>query len=518
MENLKLTCDYVESDICVVVTCYNETLVEVIYCIESILANNIPDINIIIINDNPSKVARSNRIKKLFPNIFIKNNKENFGISCSRNFGIDYANLIDKPLIAFCDSDDTWVSQKISKQLFYINRGYDVVSTGMYELTYCTKIKRIPIFNELNFGGNPIFLSSALLRRPSVVRFRNEIVEDRQFFKDLFKYEFHMNRLKIVPEGLVNKYNYPLRRGRGGVFQSISNSKNSISRKFIILILKTFSVRSVKINFIKFIIFKLISINFSKKSEPKRISLSLNFTSSEYKNLKKFSRVYNIPFFLHSFFSLGWQTRNRIFCDAVTVKQVVASVIYGKLEGVKYVYVGLSGANLIKDYVLIPSETLRFHIVHGRNVGEKFNTYTDAALLQSTDEKMKVPTRKQWCFAGDTEFIYTENTAVWFHGFEKGSGYGIKNFLNDLLFFRHLKKRHKYVRIAPHPLAKFFEIYLKVFTQSFLEFNIYKKNIVSCDAILSSSPSLSETTLKHYAAKKGISFVNLRADPYKSSL
>lgn len=490
-----------ESDICVVVTSYNETLVEIVHCVNAILSNKIDVKDILLINDNPRRIKRSNRIRKIFPGIKLLNNSKTFGISYCRNFGLDYALEMNKPLVAFCDADDMWMNDKISTQLLFINQGYQVVSTGMYEINYCLKIKRIANVKELKCGGNPIFLSTVLLKCPSKTRFQNTLIEDREFFKDLFDNEFLFQSLKIVPKALIRKYNYKGRRG--------SHTDVVSLKKFLVLYFKIISIKKIEVSFLKFVIFHLFNIRICNRKIYKRIGLSVNFRSSEYRNLKNFSAKYNIPMFLKIWGYMNWERRNRQFCDAQTIKDIIVSIIYGKLENVKYAYVGLSGARLIREYVEIPSETIRIHVVHGRNTGEKFNTYTDAALSHIGSREGDVPAGKLWHYKPAHDFEYQDDVAVWFHGFTKGRRYDLGTFLSDFRFINQLRAKHNTVMVAPHPLATIMKIYLRWFTMSYLKFDVYTKLVLRCSTIYSSSPSISNSEIKRSAEIQGIEFVNL---------
>tara|TARA_B110000977_G_scaffold200330_1_gene290416 strand:- start:6033 stop:7610 length:1578 start_codon:yes stop_codon:yes gene_type:complete len=500
--------NFSEADICVVITCYNESLIEVIYCINAILENNIPEAAILFINDNPQRVIRSNRIKLFFPNIHLVENANNSGVSFCRNFGIDYATKINKKFIAFCDADDTWVKTKIREQLAYINKGYYVVTTGMCEKNNFLELIRSPNIREFECGGNPFLLSSVLMKLPLRTRFRNILIEDRTFFHELFENEFSVDKIKIIPKALLFKYNYSGRRGANIIDSQLKNS-NSVFKKLRVFIFKILSIKKIKINIIKLLIFSLANIQFSTRLDKKRVAVSINLKSSEYKNLKRFSDAYNIPKFLNVFFKLGWEKRNRLFCDADTFKKLIVAVMYGKLANVRYAYIGLSGARFIKDYVETPSETIKIHVVHGRNMGEKFNTYTDAALTQIDNEKGKVPAGKIWFLKVENQFNYKDDTAIWFHGFQKGKKYSIRNFWDDWRLTLQLARSYRTLNVIPHPLAWKFKIYLKYFTRYHLDFNSYKEQKINCSTIYSSSPSISKLGLSKQVQKLGINFVDL---------
>ena len=134
--------------------------------------------------------------------------------------------------------------------------------------------------------------------------------------------------------------------------------------------IKIVSVRGIQIFFFKFLIFQFLRLLSLRSFVSQRICLSLNIRSSEYENLRKFSKTYCIGMFLTNFFSLNWDLRNRLFLEAKSFEEVLVAVIFGKLSKVKYIYVGLSGARLVKRFVETPHENFKIHVVHGRNTGK----------------------------------------------------------------------------------------------------------------------------------------------------
>ena len=84
--------------------------------ISSILQQTYKNFEIIIIDDELSNESSSilEKIKKLDTRINVFLNQENIGAGPSRNYAI---NFCKGNFIAFCDSDDVWAPEKLTRQL-----------------------------------------------------------------------------------------------------------------------------------------------------------------------------------------------------------------------------------------------------------------------------------------------------------------------------------------------------------------------------------------------------------------
>lgn len=107
--------------------------------INSVLNQSYKNIELIIIDDNSNdstieiiKKIKDNRLK------YIKN-EINMGACYSRNLGIEKST---GKYIAFQDSDDEWVKDKLEKQIKYLKEnGYDIVSCYMKQI-YDNKVEK----------------------------------------------------------------------------------------------------------------------------------------------------------------------------------------------------------------------------------------------------------------------------------------------------------------------------------------------------------------------------------------
>lgn len=114
--------------ISVVIPTYNRKE-KTLRAINSVIEQNIDDIEIIVVNDGSSDDTLEFLNSKNLPIKIIS--KENGGVSSARNAGID--NSVGE-YIAFLDSDDTWLPNKLKKQIefFESNPSVCLVYTDQY--------------------------------------------------------------------------------------------------------------------------------------------------------------------------------------------------------------------------------------------------------------------------------------------------------------------------------------------------------------------------------------------------
>jgi teichuronic acid biosynthesis glycosyltransferase TuaG len=108
--------------------------------INSVLKQSYKNFELIIIYDdsNHEDLVILNNLKKKDKRIKIFINKKNIGAGLSRNKGIK---LSKGKLIAFLDSDDLWLRNKLKKQIFFMKQKKIKIShTSYYIINYNNKI------------------------------------------------------------------------------------------------------------------------------------------------------------------------------------------------------------------------------------------------------------------------------------------------------------------------------------------------------------------------------------------
>ena len=82
--------------------------------IRSALAQTVPDIEVLVVDDEPSDAARIATESVGDPRVLYLAHDENKGLSAARNTGIRAARA---PYVAFLDDDDEWAPTKLERQL-----------------------------------------------------------------------------------------------------------------------------------------------------------------------------------------------------------------------------------------------------------------------------------------------------------------------------------------------------------------------------------------------------------------
>lgn len=477
------------NDVFVIINCSSETIQEIKLAVESVLQNGISNQNILLVNDNPNRPLTT-KILKVNEDFSICNLKSNMGIVFARNIGIDYAKKQNKKLVAFLDADDIWHKDKITKQLSRINEGKSLVSSSMFERSFLYQATRKPNIAEILVGGNPIYLSSALIKNIHGIKFKNEIIEDREFFKSYIEL-VGLGACEILDEPLITKYNYPSRRGSSRK-QSLVQGGDPLINKIRRVVFKLRSLSALKITPLRFLLYKLTTLSIGKADigVTKRVAISINYKSAEFRNLQKFSSECGVPFLFHHYPFMKGLTRNRPLIDAKNMYEIIAAMVYSKVSMVKYIYVGLTGANGINEFMELNVAGQRCHVVHGRNNSRKFDVHSDFALLPSHADEFKVNATRNFYAPANYKLNTCSDKSIWLHGYKKGKPYSLADLVSDWQKLQSIDSKKEDLTVYCHPTAHLLKLALKLFRYNTETLNAYKTNVLYAETIYISSPSL----------------------------
>ena len=229
--------------------------------INSILKQSYKSFEIILINDQPGEYSKSFllELKKKDKRIKLINNATNIGAGESRNKGIKKAK---GEYIAFIDSDDLWVKNKLQTQISIMKKfNYNISHTAYYiidnkDKKLSLRTSKTLIFDDL-INSCDIGLSTVILKR--------DLFKKDKFFSNFKTKEDYYLWLKLALKGEIFYYiSIPLSNWR--------KTKNSLSSSIIQKLIDSFKVYyHFEKNFIIAIYRTLIlSLNFIKKNNDYR--------------------------------------------------------------------------------------------------------------------------------------------------------------------------------------------------------------------------------------------------------
>ena len=185
--------------------------------IKSVLNQTYDNIEILIINDastdNTQKILEDIKVD----NIRIFNFSNNKGPSIARNFGIKKSK---GKYIAFLDSDDEWLPDKISKQVDLINRYKDEEWAAVYTGQILIKKNRIvKIFpkDEGNLRLKILYIKTGLATC-STILIRKNVFEEIGYFNEKLSFNedpefmiryFEKYKIAVIPDALVKIHSQP---------------------------------------------------------------------------------------------------------------------------------------------------------------------------------------------------------------------------------------------------------------------------------------------------------------------
>ena len=221
--------------ISVVIPTYNRAS-KVIRAVASVLYQTFTDYEIIVVDDG-SRDGTSDRLAPLARHIRYLHHHSNLGVSAARNTGIKASR---SPFIAFLDSDDYWLPEKLSIQMDFFRHCPEAVACQTEEVWIRKGIRVNPRRRHLKPSGD-IFESSLklCLVSPSSVMLRRSLFSEVGLFdEDLPACEDYDLWLRIscrypvslIPTHLVVK--------EGGQDDQLSSRVRGLDRFRIMALLK----------------------------------------------------------------------------------------------------------------------------------------------------------------------------------------------------------------------------------------------------------------------------------------
>ena len=227
--------------------------------INSVLDQTYKNFEIIIVYDDESKSDWNfvKEIKNIDERISVIQNKQKKGAGKSRNLGIQNSN---GKFVAFLDADDTWQSDKLSKQIEFMKLKKCDISHTSYSIVYRSK-KVLGIRKARNFFDLKDLLKSCDIGTSTVI-IKKHLINNYIQFASLTTKEDFVLWLKLLKQN--NKI-----YGLNEILTTWTKSSSSLSSSTIQKILDGFRVYHNYMNFssIKSIYYLLcLSINFLKKN------------------------------------------------------------------------------------------------------------------------------------------------------------------------------------------------------------------------------------------------------------
>ena len=239
--------------------------------IESIISQTIKPLEIIIVDDGSNDGTRE-WIKQEYP--FIKYlNQNNSGVSASRNRGIFSAN---GNWIAFLDSDDEWIPEKLERQLSILSSDKEAVFCHTNEIWIRNGTRVNQMRKHQKYGGY-IFEKCLDMCRisPSSSIIKKEVFDHIGYFDEsLIVCEDYDLWLRIAAHYKILFLDQPLIKKYGGHVDQLSRVKGGIEKYRIQSLEKILSSESLNIsqfNSAKEILIKKLNIYANGVRKRKRV-------------------------------------------------------------------------------------------------------------------------------------------------------------------------------------------------------------------------------------------------------
>ena len=310
----------------VIVPVYNaEKTIE--KCLDSLINQTLPNIEIIVINDC-SKDNTLKILKKFVKKIKLINNEKNLGPAGARNKGLDIAT---GDYIGFVDADD-WVDYNMYNLMTSkMNDEVDMVACSRYNV-YKNKTNQIINYNKStdakDFSKTSNYNCDKLYKREIIEKYNLRMPEKYSYAEDFsfsIKYKYYANKMCILEEPL---YYYR------------ADSEGSITNSYKENLLDIINVLQDTVDFFK-------SEKKFKEYEKELLIISAGFYNRRIREFRKYNNKKLQRKFVYNF--LNYFKKN--FCN---YKKVVNSFneknkVYRSSYILMLIYIEFQGLRRLKN-------------------------------------------------------------------------------------------------------------------------------------------------------------------------
>ena len=215
------------SRVSVIIPTFNRAR-KVVRAVSSVLYQTFKDYEIIVVDDGSTDGTRE-ALLSVNPHIKYLSHPKNMGVSTARNTGILAS---ESPLIAFLDSDDYWLSEKLSRQVEYFAQHPKAVACQTEEIWIRNGRRINPRKKHLKPSGD-IFGPSLkrCLVSPSAVMLRRSLLEEVGLFDPILPacedYDLWLRISCLYPIYLIEE---PLAFKEGGAPDQLSACYKGMDR------------------------------------------------------------------------------------------------------------------------------------------------------------------------------------------------------------------------------------------------------------------------------------------------
>ncbi len=212
-------------EVSVIIPTYNRAAM-VVEAVESVLAQEMVDFELIVIDDGSSDDTQEKL--RVYNSRLSYYRQKNAGVGAARNRGLEFSKA---PLVSFLDSDDLWLPKKLSTQHQYMLDHPEVWICQTEEIWWRNGRRVNPKKHHQKVSGNIFQRSLDLcLVSPSAVMLRRELLEKVGYFdEELPVAEDYDLWLRVAVDYQVELLPDPLVIKRGGHPDQLS-SRSSIDR------------------------------------------------------------------------------------------------------------------------------------------------------------------------------------------------------------------------------------------------------------------------------------------------